>query len=422
LAWLVGEKGKVRQKIKRWLLQGRKNLRRLLVACLPLVLGAAELADPLARLVDEFGQVYSRGRYADAAKVAAEILAYLQSHRGPLDLDLAANLNNLGSLAYAQGKLDLAEPFYRKALEIYEKVLGSEDSNVGSVLYNLAGLSAERGNLDEALALYQRCLAVRQGAAGTDHPLVAETLNNIGFVHLSRGEEQGAESALGKALEIWQKQAGAEAPYGAITLNNLARIKVRQRRFAEAESYFEQARRIEEQIFGKEHPETAITLLNLADLHRAAGNTEKAIGTTGQALAILEKTLGPDDPLTAQTQRRFHELRGREKPDPETTGDKRGYGRYQILVVRQQPEGRELLARLRNGEPFEVLAREHSLDPSRDNGGFFEAHPADLNEAVRTQLTTLQAGEVSVPFPLGRHWAIVKKVRDPEAVQAERKQ
>jgi tetratricopeptide (TPR) repeat protein len=177
----------VKQKTKQWPLQCGKTLRCLLLSCLPFVVGAAEPADPLAKLVEKFGQIYSEGRYADAAKVAADILAYLQSHRGPLDLDLAANLNNLGSLAYAQGKLDLAEPFYRKALEIYEKVIGPEDNNVGAVLYNLAGLSVEQGKLAEALALYQRCLAVRQRALGTDHPLVAETLNNIGFVHLSRG-------------------------------------------------------------------------------------------------------------------------------------------------------------------------------------------------------------------------------------------
>ena len=84
-----------------------KPLLYLLLICTPRAVRAAEPADPLARLVEQFGQVYRQGQYADAAKVSADILGYLQSHRGPLDLDLAANLNNLGSLAYAHEKLNL---------------------------------------------------------------------------------------------------------------------------------------------------------------------------------------------------------------------------------------------------------------------------------------------------------------------------
>jgi parvulin-like peptidyl-prolyl isomerase len=92
------------------------------------------------------------------------------------------------------------------------------------------------------------------------------------------------------------------------------------------------------------------------------------------------------------------------------------------LVVKRKRQGGELHARLRKGEPFEVLAREYSLDPSRDNGGFFAAHPGDLNETVLAQLARLQAGEMSGVFPLDRHWAIVKKVRDDETLPAGRKE
>ena len=369
-------------------------------------------SDPLARLVDEFAEIYKQGRYAEAAEVAARILAVLQETRGPEDLDLAANLNNLGSLAYAQGKLDLAQPFYRGSLAIYEKQTGPNSASVADLLYNLGGLLLETGKSDEAVALYDRCLAIRRSVLGPKHPLVAEVLNNLGFVYLSQQRLQKADAVFIEAFNIWKDNIGTEAPYAAVTLTNLGQLRARQKRYEEAVSMFEQALDVERQVFGPSHPELATTLSALARAYVQQGKKDQAIETYREAGTVLDETVGPADPLTVQVKNQIAALTGGRAPQT-VSQHKAGQGEYGILLVRTQQEVAELHARITAGESFEDLAREHSVDPSSALGGMLRADPADLSEDLRAQLALLAPGTVSQVFALRRQWAIVKKVRDP---------
>jgi Flp pilus assembly protein TadD len=51
--------------------------------------------------------------------------------------DVATPLNNLAFLYRLQGRYTEAEPLYKRALEIFEKVLGSDHPNTEVVRYNL---------------------------------------------------------------------------------------------------------------------------------------------------------------------------------------------------------------------------------------------------------------------------------------------
>ena len=358
----------------------------------------SETADPLARLAEQFGEIYSQGRYADAAKVAAAMLDLLQKQRGPLDPDLAANLNNLGSLAYAQGMLREAEPLFRGALAIHEKLAGSQGVDVATVLYTLAGIYAETGRADEALALYERALGIRREKLGPRHPLVAETLNNVGFLHLAADRADAAERALDEALEIW-RGSGGDAPFPAVTLANRAKLRQRQRRFDEAEQLYREALAVEERVFGAEHPEPATTRVSLGELYRLAGDAAGARRAWEEAAAVLERTLGPEDPLTIDSRERLAALM-----------DAPSLVRFRILVVASREEAESCGAQLAKGEPFEALAHERSLDPSRSKGGLVRADPGDLNSILRDELLALPEGRPSEPFELPGGWAILERL------------
>jgi tetratricopeptide (TPR) repeat protein len=53
---------------------------------------------------------------------------------------MATSLNNLAMIYHAKGQYEQAEPFYRRALGIFEKSLGSGHPNVKLSLDNLAKL------------------------------------------------------------------------------------------------------------------------------------------------------------------------------------------------------------------------------------------------------------------------------------------
>ena len=107
----------------------------------------------LATLAGKFGQLYREGRYAEAEKTSEEIISLLAKSGAAKDLDVAASLNNLGSLAYAQLKYDTAETFYERALQLCEAVAGPGHVDVADVLYNLAGLSVMQGRYERAESL-----------------------------------------------------------------------------------------------------------------------------------------------------------------------------------------------------------------------------------------------------------------------------
>jgi tetratricopeptide (TPR) repeat protein len=83
---------------------------------------------------------------------------------------VAVNLNNLAACCQAQGRLDEAEPLYRRALAIKEKLLGNDHPDTALTLHNLAVLCADLGRPGEAESLYCRALTTFTAVLGPDHP------------------------------------------------------------------------------------------------------------------------------------------------------------------------------------------------------------------------------------------------------------
>jgi len=323
-------------------------------------------------------------------------------------------LNNLGSLAYAQGRLDDAETWYQRSLQVHRAVVGDGHLNVADVLYNLAGLYTELEKYERAESFYQQSLKIRQSLLGDEDPLAADVLNNLGILYLRQSKYQPADQALGRAWRIWQKHFGRDtAPFAGITLNNLAVLHARQKRFAEAESLYKQALSVEENFWGKDHPELTTTLLNLARLYQAQDRSEDAAQVFRKAVAMLERTLGRDHPLTTETIKRFGALGGKGTGQDSGLAAADPLGVFQIILVRSRAEADKLLNRIQNGEKFDDLALAYSIDPTAPNGGYFKSKISDLREELRSRLEQLREGQVSMVFEFKNQWAIVKRIQDP---------
>jgi tetratricopeptide (TPR) repeat protein len=68
----------------------------------------------------------------------------------------------------------------------------------------------------------------------------------------------------------------------------------------------------------------------------------------------------------------------------------------QTIVVETEAKAQEILQRLKSGEDFAALARQFSIDPSANNGGYLgEVEPALLRPELRAALATLNPGETS---------------------------
>ncbi len=63
---------------------------------------------------------------------------------------MAAGLNNLAEVLHAAGRVEEAEPLYRRAREMRAKSLSHREAGVASVCDNLADLLEEAGRPEEA--------------------------------------------------------------------------------------------------------------------------------------------------------------------------------------------------------------------------------------------------------------------------------
>src|SRR4030095_14595015 len=74
--------------------------------------------------------------------------------------DLGALLNNVALICRKAGRATAAEPYYLRALEIYETQLGPEHPDVASVLNNLGVFYTNEKRFTEAEQVHLRALAI----------------------------------------------------------------------------------------------------------------------------------------------------------------------------------------------------------------------------------------------------------------------
>ena len=149
----------------------------------------------------------------------------------PEDLHTALTLNELAVVHHAGGRLSEAEPLYRGALAIWEKL--PERIELATLLSNLARLCLDQEKYDEVVALSKRALGISQSIAPS-HPEVANALNNLADVHAIQGRHGEAEPLYRQALAILENSFGKEHPETAYGLSHLAKLMFLQARYAEA--------------------------------------------------------------------------------------------------------------------------------------------------------------------------------------------
>ncbi|MGY4627992.1 CHAT domain-containing tetratricopeptide repeat protein [Bradyrhizobium sp. USDA 4486] len=238
----------------------------------------------------------SAGNYSEALPLAQGMAARLESDNGR---ELAAALNNLGQVYAGQGRDDLPEPLYKRALALMEQSLGLETPLVSAELTNLAALYQRQGRFAEAEPLFKRALAVSEKGLSREHPDVGRALNNLATLYVKQERHAEAEPLFQRALAIYQKVGGPEHPAVATVLNNIGQVDRDLNRDAEAEAPIKRSLAIREKVLGPDHLDVARSLNNLAGLYQHERRYSESEPLYRRALAIRERALGPDNPDVA---------------------------------------------------------------------------------------------------------------------------
>ncbi|HKI85443.1 MAG TPA: tetratricopeptide repeat protein, partial [Thermoanaerobaculia bacterium] len=136
-----------------------------------------------------------------AAAVCEETLGWLS---GPSDFS-ATLLHQVGVVSQRQKRLDVAERYLRRSLEV-EEAIGNESGMVYS-FHQLGRLAQERGEFKAASTWYRRALALgekQDGASG------AATYHQLGMLARQQGDYEEAERWTRRSLEAEERTGNAK--------------------------------------------------------------------------------------------------------------------------------------------------------------------------------------------------------------------
>ena len=114
--------------------------------------------------------------------------------------DMAESYNNLGVFYFSQGNYGLAGHNFKKALDIWVSILGSEHLTVANAHVNMGAAYYRQGRKEEALGYFRDAMVVLVDKLSSDHPMVIKTFWYLEQTYKSLNE-------LGE-IENIQKQLG----------------------------------------------------------------------------------------------------------------------------------------------------------------------------------------------------------------------
>ncbi|MCC6784667.1 MAG: serine/threonine protein kinase, partial [Planctomycetes bacterium] len=243
-----------------------------------------------------------RGLYAEAERLARELLAQQRRVLGAQhDLTLST-ASVLGSILNETANLAAAEPILREVLDAFRGRFGDAHPRTLHAKQTLATNLERQGRLDEAEPMVREAYAEQVRVLGERHPDTQLSLGSLGAVQLRRGDAMGAEPILAAAVEGLRAALGFDHDETLTVAGQLAGALHQLQRYEESlqlsQAIFEALQR----LHGPKHPHT----LNAANNYGAAlwglGRAAEAVPVFRASLPAQREVLGATHPQTLVTQ------------------------------------------------------------------------------------------------------------------------
>ena len=142
------------------------------------------------------------------------------------------------SLLWEQRLVQDAELLLRKALMIWERILGSGHETVSVATRNLGTLNALLKNYTEAETLLQNAMLARSRALGASHPDVLLCLLDLASIYAEQDKRDETRACYLEVLKIGESALDQEHPLLVVAAHKLAILAAEEEEFEEAEAYY----------------------------------------------------------------------------------------------------------------------------------------------------------------------------------------
>jgi tetratricopeptide (TPR) repeat protein len=183
-----------------------------------------------------------------------------------------------------QGRLEESEPLMVKALEIRERVLGSDHPLTIESLNNLATVAYAQHRLADAEHLVRQAVSRARRVWGDEHPETASQLNNLGLFLLEQGSLEEAEIILSESVVSDRRHKDPTHDQWVFSLNSLALSKAAKGDYESAQPLYLEALEIARL---HDHRMEGPIEANLADLYCNTGRAAEGLATAALARTSL---------------------------------------------------------------------------------------------------------------------------------------
>jgi tetratricopeptide (TPR) repeat protein/predicted nucleotidyltransferase len=208
-------------------------------------------------------------------------------------------LGFLGIIYNAQGNVDKAAKYVKKALTISLGIFDENHPYMAAIYSNLGGIYFKQDTLFKAAKYIKKSLTINLKILGKNHSTAALHYNNLGQIFQAQGNLYKAAKYTKKALTTIRMLLNENHPYVAIIYSNLGQIYWQQDNVDKAIEYGQKALIISIKLFGENHPHVATFYTNLGGIYQKQGNLGRAHNYMQKALIIALKVLGENHPIVA---------------------------------------------------------------------------------------------------------------------------
>lgn len=168
------------------------------------------MSDNWKVLVEEGNAAYAEGKIPQAELKFLAALEEAEKFQED-DLRLALSLNNLAAIYHEEGKYTMAEPLYKRALDIRMKIQGPQNADIALNHHNLAVLYSARRMYPVAEKHYKQALEMKEQIFGVDSPELLNTLQY--YAQLMKVQNRPVDRQLidSRAKSISAKQAKTDS-------------------------------------------------------------------------------------------------------------------------------------------------------------------------------------------------------------------
>jgi tetratricopeptide (TPR) repeat protein len=193
-------------------------------------------------------QEVRRGDLDAAERMYLEILEILEAEpeSDSTQQRRSVTYHQLGNIAQRRGRRQEAEGWYRRALEIEERL--GERADLASTSHQLGSVAHELGRFEEAEQWYHRALSITEELGNL--PAFRTSCHQLGTLALDRHQHEAAEDWYRRSLDIAEQIGDRNAI--AETSHQLGMLAHARGRFGEAENWYQRSLAIEE-LLGNQH-------------------------------------------------------------------------------------------------------------------------------------------------------------------------